>query len=168
MRCLIFIDCLKHIPCGDGSKWWTDFTKGYLDSIKFLKKKKLSYYHCFMINWMIPFNTILNLFKFSRIFQVASIKTCTQNIHNLLLNIGLHSSSQPIQIRGHSFFNPRSKPRQKISRLLASLSECCSFKSILSRCTYSVVCTNAPTLTVWKPQLFCRNWQGLTSIRKTN
>ena len=52
--------------------------------------------------------------------QVASIKSCTQRVHNWLLNNGLHLN--PSKSEAIAFFNPRSKPLESLAESIASIS----------------------------------------------
>ena len=50
--------------------------------------------------------------------QVASIESCTQKVHNWLLNNGLHLN--PSKSEAIAFFNPRSKPLESLAESIAS------------------------------------------------
>ena len=52
--------------------------------------------------------------------QVASIESCTQRVHNWLLNNGLHLN--PSKSEAIAFFNPRSKPLESLAESIASIS----------------------------------------------
>ena len=52
--------------------------------------------------------------------QVASIESCTQRVHNWLLNNGLHLN--PSKSEAIAFFNPRSKPLEALAESIASIS----------------------------------------------
>ena len=52
--------------------------------------------------------------------QVASIESCTQRVHNWLLNNGLHLNSSKSE--AIAFFNPRSKPLESLAESIASIS----------------------------------------------
>ena len=52
--------------------------------------------------------------------QVALIESCTQRIHNWLLNNGLHLN--PSKSEAIAFFNPRSKPLESLAESITSIS----------------------------------------------
>ena len=52
--------------------------------------------------------------------QVASLESCTQRVHNWLLNNGLHLN--PSKSEAIAFFNPRSKPLESLAESIASIS----------------------------------------------
>ena len=52
--------------------------------------------------------------------QVASIESCTQRVHNWLLNNGLHLN--PSKSEAIAFFNPRSKPLEALAESITSIS----------------------------------------------
>ena len=52
--------------------------------------------------------------------QVASIESCTQRVHNWLLNNGLLLN--PSKSKAIAFFNPRSKPLESLAESIASIS----------------------------------------------
>ena len=52
--------------------------------------------------------------------QVASIESCTQRVHNWLLNNGLHLN--PSKSEAIAFFNPRSKPLESLAESITSIS----------------------------------------------
>ena len=52
--------------------------------------------------------------------QVASIESCTQRVHNWLLNNGLHLN--PSKSEAIAFFNPRFKPLESLTESIASIS----------------------------------------------
>ena len=51
--------------------------------------------------------------------QVASIESCTQRVHNWLLDNGLHLN--PSKSEAIAFFNPRSKPLESLAESIASI-----------------------------------------------
>ena len=59
-----------------------------------------------------------NLFTLAH--KVASIESCTQRVHNWLLNNGLHLN--PSKSEAIAFFNPRSKPLESLAECIASIS----------------------------------------------
>ena len=52
--------------------------------------------------------------------QVASIESCTQRVHNWLLNNGLHLN--PSKSEAIAFFNPRSKPLESLAESITFIS----------------------------------------------
>ena len=52
--------------------------------------------------------------------QVASIESCTQRVHNWLMNNGFHLN--PSKSEAIAFFNPRSKPLESLAESIASIS----------------------------------------------
>ena len=54
------------------------------------------------------------------VHQVASIESCTQRVHNWLLNNGLHLN--PSKSEAIAFFNPRSKPLEALADSIKSIS----------------------------------------------
>ena len=54
------------------------------------------------------------------VHQVASIESCTQRVHNWLLNNGLHLN--PSKSEAIVFFNPRSKPLEALAEFIKSIS----------------------------------------------
>ena len=54
------------------------------------------------------------------VHQVASIESCTQRVHNWLLNNGLHLN--PSKSEAIAFFNPRSKPLEALAESIKSIS----------------------------------------------
>ena len=52
--------------------------------------------------------------------QVVSIESCTQRVHNWLLNNGLYLN--PSKSEAIAFFNPRSKPLESLAESIASVS----------------------------------------------
>ena len=57
------------------------------------------------------------------VHQVASIESCTQRVHNWLLNNGLHGyPSYPSKSKAIAFFNPRSKPLEALAESIKSIS----------------------------------------------
>ena len=52
--------------------------------------------------------------------QVASIESCTQRVHNWLLNNGLYLN--PSKSEAIAFFNPRSKPLETLTESITSIS----------------------------------------------
>ena len=52
--------------------------------------------------------------------QVASIESCTQRVHNWLLNNGLHLN--PSKSEATAFFNPRSKPLKSLAESITFIS----------------------------------------------
>ena len=53
------------------------------------------------------------------VHQVASIESCTQRVHNWLLNNGLHLN--PSKSEAIAFFNPRSKPLEALAEAAESI-----------------------------------------------
>lgn len=47
----IFLFNKTHLPSGEGSKWWDDFTIGYFDSSKALKNKQLKFRYVLRQSW---------------------------------------------------------------------------------------------------------------------
>ena len=54
------------------------------------------------------------------VHQVASIESCTQRVHNWLLNNGLYLN--PSKSEAIAFFNPRSKPLEALTESIKSIS----------------------------------------------
>ena len=54
------------------------------------------------------------------VHQVALIESCTQRVHNWLLNNGLHLN--PSKSEAIAFFNPRSKPLEALAESIKSIS----------------------------------------------
>ena len=52
--------------------------------------------------------------------QIASIESCTQRVHDWLLNNGLHPKS--IQVKAIAFYNPRSKPLAALTESIGTVS----------------------------------------------
>ena len=52
--------------------------------------------------------------------QVALIESCTQRVHDWLLNNGLHLN--PTKSEAIAFFNPRSKPLETLAKSITSIS----------------------------------------------